>query len=33
MSTYETDIVVIGAGMAGATTAAHLSAHQKVALI
>ena len=33
MDTFEFDIVVIGAGMAGATAAAHLSAHRKVALI
>jgi D-arginine dehydrogenase len=33
MDPHEFDIVVIGAGMAGATAAAQLSAHRKVALI
>ncbi len=33
MSTQDVDIVVIGAGIAGATTAAHLAPHRRVALI
>jgi D-arginine dehydrogenase len=33
MSTVETDIIVIGAGIAGATAAAHLAAETRVALI
>ena len=33
MNTFETDIVVIGAGIAGATSAAHLAADRKVVLI
>jgi D-arginine dehydrogenase len=33
MDTYSFDVVVIGAGIAGATAAAHLSADHKVALI